>query len=104
MAAHPDPCADIACSLDGEGVAERVREWQGVLKHVRAREAVDGGMRLVLSPGAPVGEVAALAVAEHDCCPFFAFALTVDGRGAALEVTAPPDAAELVSTLFGPVD
>jgi hypothetical protein len=40
-------------------------------------------------------------VAEHDCCPFFGFAVRVDGRGVALEVTAPADAQLLLESVFG---
>ena len=48
-----------------------------------------------------IGELARLAAAEQHCCSFFRFAITVDGRGVALEVAAPSDALDLVSALFG---
>ncbi|MBW3548210.1 MAG: hypothetical protein KY452_08790, partial [Actinobacteria bacterium] len=68
---------------------------------VRHRRPVEGGVRLELAPGAPVGTIAQLAAAEQSCCRFFAFALTVDERGPALEVTAPSGAADVVASLFG---
>lgn len=40
-------------------------------------------------------------VAEQACCMFFRFVVTVDDRGAALEVTAPAAAPEIVHSLFG---
>jgi hypothetical protein len=40
-------------------------------------------------------------VAEWACCSFFAFSITVDGRGTALEVRAPDAAQELLTTVFG---
>jgi hypothetical protein len=49
----------------------------------------------------PLSEIARLAAAEYGCCPFLAFALTVDERGIALEVTAPPDGAEVLTAAFG---
>ena len=59
------------------------------------------GVRLVFEPAAPFDELMRVAVAEHDCCQFFAFAITVDTRGIALEVTAPVEALALVQSVFG---
>ena len=91
----------IACTLSSEDVPARIAEWREVLASVTAREAIPGGLRLVLSDEAPVARIAALAVAEQQCCAFFRFALTVDGRGVALEVTAPGDGEAVVAELFG---
>lgn len=82
-------------------MAERARGWQGILASVTAREPTDDGIRLVLAPGTPLAPVAELAAAEHACCMFFGFSLTVDTRGVALEVTAPPEASDIVHGLFG---
>ena len=62
------------------------------------------GVRLLFGDGVPLDELTRLAVAEQGCCSFLSFALTVDGRGIALEVRAPADAADLVAALFGPAD
>lgn len=48
-----------------------------------------------------MGEVLRLAAAEHQCCAFFSFAVTIDERGTALEVSAPADAAAMVEAVFG---
>jgi len=58
---------------------------------VESREAIDGGVRLQLIREAPLGPIAELAAAEQSCYSFFAIALTIDGRGAALEVRAPAE-------------
>lgn len=92
----------IACTLPAGEMADRVEDWQAVLAHVADREQTrDGGLRLSLGAGVPLGELARLAVAEQGCCSFFAFAITVDSRGVALEVRAPDDAADLVTAVFG---
>jgi len=91
----------IACTLDGWAIEQRLGDWSVLLDFVTAREAIDGGVRLTLGADVPLDEVARLAAAEQDCCRFFAFAITVDGRGTALEVRAPMDAADLVASLFG---
>lgn len=56
---------------------------------------------LDLGPNTDVAELARLAAAEQGCCRFFSFALVIDTGGIALEVHAPPDAADVVIALFG---
>lgn len=91
----------IACSLDGAALGDRREEWHAALAGVVAREPLPGGVRLLLGPGRDLGEIARLVGAEQSCCAFLRFALTVDERGAALEVRAPDAAADLLATLFG---
>jgi len=62
---------------------------------------VDGGVRLELDSTTPVDRLAELVKAEQGCCAFFAFALTVDSRGVALEVRAPAEGLAMVHSLFG---
>jgi hypothetical protein len=91
----------IACSLDGGDMPARIADWQGVLALVEARLPLANGVRLEFSPGVSMTDVVRLAAAENDCCPFFGFAVTIDGRGFALEVTAPSDGQHLLAGLFG---
>lgn len=91
----------MACTLDEAALGGRLGEWRAALQHVTARAAIDDGMRLTLDSGAPLAELARLIEAEQRCCAFFAFALTVDARGMALEVRAPAEAAGVVAELFG---
>jgi MerR family transcriptional regulator, copper efflux regulator len=92
----------IACTLQSTAMPERIERWQAVLANVRARvRTADGRLRLEMEHGVDLSELATLAVAEQQCCSFFAFAVTVDERGVALEVDAPDHAAEIVSAMFG---
>lgn len=94
----------IACTLSAGEMTGRIEEWQRVTDHVVGREALpegETGVRLVLAVTTALDEVTRLAVAEHGCCAFFSFAVTVDGRGLALEVRAPADAEDLVTAVFG---
>lgn len=91
----------IACTLDHAEMGERIAEWQAALRAVTERSPIDGGIRLTLGPDADLAEVARLIRAESACCAFFSFALTVDDRGTALEVRAPAEARDLVTTVFG---
>jgi hypothetical protein len=94
--------ADICCTLsDADAVRLRIDDWRSVLEFISRRTKIDGGLRLELRDDAPIAEVVRLAEAEHGCCTFFAFALTIDSRGTALEVRAPAEAATLVRDLFG---
>lgn len=97
----PGDDAPIACTLDHDAVPERLQEWERVLSTVAARSRIPGGVRLSLGAHTSVAEVATLATAEHACCAFFAFALTIDSRGVGLEVTGPLEAQPLITELFG---
>ena len=93
----------IACSLGHEDMTERIADWHAVLASVDDRTSIDGGIRLTFKSDADVAELARLARAEWACCSFFAFSITVDGRGTALEVRAPDTGGDLVTSVFGAV-
>ncbi|OWY62945.1 hypothetical protein B7486_55715, partial [cyanobacterium TDX16] len=65
-----------------------------------ARHEVGDGLRLELGDETSLGRVAELAAEEHERSRFFRFALTVDGRGPALEVAAPPERRDALFALF----
>jgi MerR family copper efflux transcriptional regulator len=96
-----DKPTEIACTLGPASLAGRVDEWRALLAHVERREPVDDGIRLTFAAATPVDELVRLTAAEQSCCAFFAFAITVDRRGLALEVRAPDDALPVVHSLFG---
>lgn len=91
----------IACSLSGDDVTARVDEWRRLLDGVTERHPLPDGIRLELRDRDRIGELAGLVEAEQACCPFFSFAITVDRRGLALEVTSPPDGHDILIDLFG---
>ncbi len=93
--------ADDDCGLDVADRPARLDEWRALLSHVADRSPVDGGTRLTFGPDADLAEAARLMAAEQGCCSFFAFALTVDARGTALEVRAPDEAVDAVEALLG---
>jgi MerR family transcriptional regulator, copper efflux regulator len=95
---HDTPA--IACTLGAGEMSSRLEDWDAVLQGVVGRRPLDDGVRLELGPDADVGEVARLAAAEQGCCRFFSFALVIDTRGIALEVHAPPEAADALTALF----
>ena len=93
--------AEVACTLDAEEMPGRLEDWRALVAHVVGRVAIEGGVRLQLDAATPLDRLALLVQAEQGCCSFFAFALTVDGRGVALEVRAPPEGLDMVAALFG---
>lgn len=92
----------VVCTLSGADVEARVAEWRAVLDRGGRREPVDGGVRIGFDPAAGVGaaELARLAEAEHDCCGFLGFAVTVDERGLGLEVRTSEDGRAVLDALF----
>jgi hypothetical protein len=90
----------IACSLTDGEQQDRVEQWRRLLTTAVRREAVDGGIRIVL-PTEMSAQVAALAADEQQCCPFFDFTLHLTEGRLAFEVRAPAHAAELIAEVFG---
>jgi DNA-binding transcriptional MerR regulator len=94
--------ASIACALQPHAVPDRVEAWQALLTHARARvRTAKGCLRIEFHRDVDIAELARLAAAEQHCCAFFAFTMTIDERGLALEVGAPERAAEVVTAMFG---
>ena len=92
----------IACSLDGDDVADRLATWQHLLGTARSRDAGPGGsLRIEFDGLESFGEVARLVAAEQRCCAFLAFTITVDHIGVTLEVSAPEGAEAALESIFG---
>lgn len=91
----------IACSLGADDRRVRAAAWRDVVDLATGRSSIPGGVRIELAATAPLDELVRLVAAEYDCCRFFSFAVTIDGRGAGLEVTAPADAQDVLVSLFG---
>jgi hypothetical protein len=98
----PEPNAlPIACTLAAASMKGRLDDWQALMSHVERREPIDDGVRAVFASSVPTDELIRLVVAEHDCCQFLRFTITVDTRGIALEVRAPHGARAIVESMFG---
>lgn len=101
LEAKPSPSA-IACTLDATAMGDRVADWQRLVAAAGARTTTaDGGLRIQFSDTTQVAELARLVAAEQGCCAFFAFTITIDDTGVALEVRAPDGAAAMIDSLFG---
>jgi hypothetical protein len=93
----------IACTLGAGELADRLAHWDQLLDAaVRRRALGPGGIRVEFPDDVDVAALASLVRAEQACCAFFRFALTIDHRGAALEIDGPPDTADLVIGMLGP--
>lgn len=104
----PDPPAHsvevpVACSLDPAGYRDRAADWRRLLAGAERTHLSGGGM-LVRLPAERAAGLAALAVAEQECCPFFTFRITLAGTYVELEAHAPGSAESLVAALFAETD
>jgi MerR family transcriptional regulator, copper efflux regulator len=99
--AEPEP--PIACTLTTADQADRIGEWRRLLGQADGREQVDGGLAFRF-PAALAGQVAELAVAEQQCCPFLEFTLHLIAGGLRFEVQVPEGAAPLLADMFGTGD
>jgi hypothetical protein len=98
---------DIVCTLGGgaDAMRERIDRWRTVLERCTGRLPAEGGVTLVFDHDASVTvELASLSAAEFECCSFFTFALVVGPAGVRFTVTAPVEAATVVTALFGTPD
>jgi DNA-binding transcriptional MerR regulator len=92
----------IVCTLVPGARRDRLDAWDQMLAGAVRRHALPwGGLRIEFAETVDVDALAGLVVAEHACCSFFRFAVTVDHRGVALEVDAPAEASDVVAALFG---
>jgi DNA-binding transcriptional MerR regulator len=88
----------VACALTGTDQAQRAAAWRAAVQDAE-RTPTGDGVRLTV-PSSRAAVIAALAVAEQECCPFFDFRLELDGPLLYLEVRAPAAAARLTAELF----
>lgn len=92
----------IACTLDPDHMPARMDDWQQLLAWASGQHPIAGGVSLQFPIDADLaGRLTTLAAAEQGCCSFFTFALQVTADAMHLQVTAPPDAADMVVSLFG---
>jgi MerR family transcriptional regulator, copper efflux regulator len=105
----PRPTAiPVACSLGAGEYRRRVEAWRALLRHAERSENAristdpdpDPHAVTLRLPAGRAAELAALVVAEHECCPFFTFRITLAGQVVELHATAPESAAPLLAELF----
>jgi hypothetical protein len=96
----------VACTLPSEGDdrQRRVAEWRAVLAGATGREETDEGVAVTFDhDAARTVELARLLAAEHDCCSFASYHLTIDGHGVRVEIRTPPEARGVLAGLLDPV-
>ena len=92
----------IACTLQPGQMPDRIADWQRLLDAATDRSrTADGRIRVEFTAGVDIAELVRLVQAEQQCCAFFAFVITIDERGTALEVGAPAAAHDIVAAMFG---
>lgn len=95
---------DLVCTLDGglDAMRGRISQWRAVIDMATGREPADGGVTLVYDydPAVTV-ELARLAAVEFACCSFFTFTLTVAPEGMRFTISAPDEARDAVTAVFG---
>jgi hypothetical protein len=105
LAASTGPDAPaIACTFDGGIDAMRIRvgDWQHVVGRATGRRPVADGVTLTYDHDEKLAvELARLAAAEYACCSFFTFRLAVGPAGMDFTVTAPREASDVVTAIFG---
>ena len=79
-------------------MGERLAEWHAVLAD--ATPMVTVGQASVELPVTLLAQVAALAAAEQECCPFFDFTLRLNGTSVELDIKVPAHAHDMLLALL----
>ncbi len=102
--ADPSHAEPIACTLAPEAMPDRLADFQRLSAAARERLPLDDGalhgIRLQFEH-VDISSLANLLEAEHGCCRFWEFAITIDSRGIGLEVRGPDGSGDLIDALFG---
>jgi hypothetical protein len=90
--------------LDGgvEAIGARVAEWQEIVGRASDLQPAAGGVTLRYEHNPQLAaDLARLAAAEFACCSFFTFTLAFGPGGMVFTVTAPEEAGDAVTAIFG---
>jgi hypothetical protein len=93
----------IACSLDASQLAERTERWRALREQSLISSERTGALaRQRYRGGAAIErELRELAALEAECCPFLKLRVHRLDTEIRLEISGPPDAAEIVAELVG---
>ena len=91
----------VACTLDPELAHDRIADWQKLIAKATGKQAIGDGVALSFEHDvALTSEIAKLAAKEFECCNFFRFTIAIDGSGVRLEVGAPTEARDIITSIF----
>lgn len=90
----------LACELDATALADRVGEWQALVKaSVASVDAGPTAVRLALEDSAQALTAAvSLAQQEKQCCPFFDVTVEIEATRRTLVLSVPDGAEEVLAT------
>ncbi len=92
----------VACTLDSELAHDRIADWQKLIARATGRQVIGDGVVLSFDHDvALTSEIAELAAKEFECCSFFRFKVTIDESGVHLEIGAPTEARDSITSIFG---
>jgi MerR family transcriptional regulator, copper efflux regulator len=93
---------EIACSLNGPELIERINQWREVSSHATGREIAKG--RIVSTyPSDPglLQQFRKLIAAEAECCPFMQFDITENDDHFLVELRVPEDMSVALAMMLG---
>ena len=98
LAMLPSERETVACSLQGDDVAERLAEWQALANKATSRTSIDSGIRLTFGR-IDLPAMADLVAREQGCCSFLSFAIGVTLAATTLEISGPAEAGPIIEML-----
>lgn len=92
----------LACVLTPGALADRRRAWQGLAdRALAAKRPTPQGVQLTYATQEGVeAQLRELAGLEAECCAWATWVVRGNGEQVVLEVTAPPEAVEVLQSMF----
>jgi hypothetical protein len=96
-----DRLLGASCTLSAADVRARLGEWAALRDRSTGIRPVSGGVAISLNATERIDLVANLVARESECCPFYAFALRIEGSARELQISAGAGREVAVRTLLG---
>jgi len=92
--------AGFACDLGQSDLRKRGADWATLAAHVRTKQRIGGGFRIVYDPEATEA-LRSLVDAERVCCSWAIWTCESTDEGEVMEVTGPPEPMGALAEAFG---
>jgi len=90
----------FACDLDESNLQKRGTEWATLAEHVRTKQRIGNGFRIVYHPEATEA-LQSLVDTERVCCGWATWTCETTDEGEVMEVTGPPEPIGALAAAFG---
>ena len=91
----------IVCTLGTNQIGDRIAAWNTLAASATERRDRPTSVELTFDGSVELGRLTDLIAAEHACCAFLAFTITVDAGVIRLAISGPTEARQVIDALVG---